>query len=245
MNLKKIIYPLLVIALAGCFGQDEQIKAEKKPQPTKQKAKINNSKNNISNLDVTTGAKRNIADRQNLIASNDSSSNEQAIVEILKKESTDKLAVNDEFSSNSNVANDNSSLENTLSNSFKDKKVISSPQAVSEDLLDLNLDWIVYFDFDKSDITQETLDVLLKHVDFLIANPDVSVRLLGHTDERGSREYNLALGEDRAIAVEKIFNFYDISNIQTVSYGEENPMVNASNEAAWEKNRRVEIIYLK
>jgi peptidoglycan-associated lipoprotein len=104
---------------------------------------------------------------------------------------------------------------------------------------------VIYFDYDKSEIKNEYQQVLSAHAQFLASHPDVSVTLEGHTDERGSREYNIALGERRAEAVRRLLLFQGASDnqIQTVSYGEEQPAEPGHNAEAWAKNRRVEIVY--
>lgn len=110
------------------------------------------------------------------------------------------------------------------------------------DLLDQR---VIYFDFDKSDIRAEFADVLRAHARYLAGNPGVFVRLEGHADERGSREYNIGLGERRAQAVRRVLLLQGstANQISTVSYGEERPAVLGSNEEAWARNRRVEIVY--
>lgn len=102
-----------------------------------------------------------------------------------------------------------------------------------------------YFDFDTSEIKQEARDVLVAHARFLANNPRQNVRLEGHTDERGTKEYNLALGERRATAVQRflVVNGASRGQIQTVSYGEEKPAVRGSRESAWAQNRRVELVF--
>src|SRR6516162_4494738 len=104
----------------------------------------------------------------------------------------------------------------------------------------------VYFDFDSSEIKGEGTDVVAAHAKYLAANPSTRVRLEGHTDERGSREYNIGLGERRAQAVRRALLLQGAADAQisTVSYGEERPAVPGHDEAAWAKNRRVEIVYL-
>ena len=104
---------------------------------------------------------------------------------------------------------------------------------------------LVYFDFDKSEIKPDQLAVIEAHARFMLANPDKGVLLEGHADERGSNEYNLALGQRRASAVMDIMlaNGVDSYNLESVSFGEERPRVNESNESAWAQNRRVEIRY--
>lgn len=104
---------------------------------------------------------------------------------------------------------------------------------------------VIYFDFDKSEIRPEYLDIVTQHGRFLAANPSGRVRLEGHTDERGSREYNIALGERRAQSIAQMLQLQGVSSAQTraVSYGEELPVDEAHNSEAWAKNRRVIIIY--
>ncbi|MFW5824331.1 MAG: peptidoglycan-associated lipoprotein Pal [Marinobacter sp.] len=102
-----------------------------------------------------------------------------------------------------------------------------------------------YFDFDTAEIKSEARDVLAAHARYLANNPDVNVRLEGHTDERGTKEYNMALGERRANAVQRflVVNGAGRDQIETVSYGEEKPAASGSDESAWAQNRRVELIF--
>ncbi len=104
---------------------------------------------------------------------------------------------------------------------------------------------IIYFDFDKSKIKAEFLPLLEQHATYLTEFPDTKVRLEGHSDERGSREYNIALGERRAKAVKRFLQLKGVAEdqISIVSFGEELPARLGHNEAAWALNRRVEIIY--
>jgi len=105
---------------------------------------------------------------------------------------------------------------------------------------------VIYFDFDSSDIRSEYVDVIAAHGRFLAGNATVRVRLEGHTDERGSREYNIGLAERRAQTVRRALTLQGVqeSQIATVSYGEERPAAAGSDENAWSKNRRVEIVYI-
>lgn len=102
-----------------------------------------------------------------------------------------------------------------------------------------------YFDFDTSEIKTEARDVLVAHARFLQANPGQNVRIEGHADERGTKEYNLALGERRANAIERflIVNGASRGQTETISYGEEKPAVMSSGESAWAQNRRVELVF--
>ena len=103
----------------------------------------------------------------------------------------------------------------------------------------------IYFDFDSAKISDESLAVLEVHGNFIAGNGDVTVRLEGHTDERGSREYNIALGDRRAQSVRRVLLFQgaSVDQIDTVSYGEEQPASLGHEEAAWSMNRRVELVY--
>ncbi len=104
---------------------------------------------------------------------------------------------------------------------------------------------IIYFDYDSSDIQSQFRDTVEAHAAFLAANPDTVVSLEGHADERGSREYNLALGERRAQTVKRqmVLLGASSSQIRATSYGEERPVSEEHDEFAWSQNRRVEIIY--
>ena len=104
---------------------------------------------------------------------------------------------------------------------------------------------VVYFDFDQSDIKSEFAQVLSCHAKYLRDRPSARITLEGHADERGSREYNLGLGERRGNAVNGalVANGGAASQLTVVSYGEERPVANGSDEASWAQNRRVEIVY--
>ncbi|MEJ2603734.1 MAG: peptidoglycan-associated lipoprotein Pal [Gammaproteobacteria bacterium] len=106
-------------------------------------------------------------------------------------------------------------------------------------------DLIVYFEFDRSEVQPRFTDLLAAHARNLANNPRLRVRLEGHADERGSREYNIGLGERRAQAVRRILLIQGASagQINTVSYGEERPAERGSSESAYAQNRRVEIVY--
>jgi peptidoglycan-associated lipoprotein len=105
---------------------------------------------------------------------------------------------------------------------------------------------IIYFDFDSSEIKGEGNDVVAAHAKYLASHASTRVRLEGNTDARGSREYNIGLGERRAQAVRRALLLQGAteSQLATVSYGAERPAVAGNDEAAWSKNRRVEIVYL-
>jgi len=104
---------------------------------------------------------------------------------------------------------------------------------------------IVYFEYDSSSVRAEDQITLEAHAVYLAEHPDARVRLEGHTDERGSREYNLALGERRALAIRQILMIQgaSINQFQVTSFGEERPQSEGEGEANWQNNRRVELIY--
>jgi peptidoglycan-associated lipoprotein len=111
--------------------------------------------------------------------------------------------------------------------------------------LELLEDLVIYFEFDSSEIRADFNDMLAAHGRYLAATPSASVRLEGHADERGSREYNIGLGERRAQAVRQILLLQGAtgSQLATVSYGEERPAVFGSDDEAYSLNRRVELNY--
>ncbi len=103
----------------------------------------------------------------------------------------------------------------------------------------------IHFDFDSSTIREEYVPVLEAHGTFLAEHPQEQLTIEGHTDERGSRAYNLALGERRAESVEQMLlaNGAQPEQLEIVSYGEEKPVIDESNEQAWAENRRAELVY--
>ncbi|MEM9533317.1 MAG: peptidoglycan-associated lipoprotein Pal, partial [Pseudomonadota bacterium] len=106
---------------------------------------------------------------------------------------------------------------------------------------------VVYFDFDQARIKPEYQDIIGAHATYLAAFPGARVTLEGHADERGTREYNLGLGERRGNAVSDLVDARgaSASQLSVVSYGEERPASNCSDESCWGRNRRVEIVYTR
>jgi len=115
-----------------------------------------------------------------------------------------------------------------------------------EDLSGGELTNIIYFDFDSSELRPEDTDIVSRHAVQLSSNPQARVRLEGHADERGSREYNIGLGERRSQTVRRMLLIQgaSASQISTVSFGEERPAAFGSTEDAYSQNRRVEIQYV-
>ena len=104
--------------------------------------------------------------------------------------------------------------------------------------------FVLYFAYDDTEIDEAATRVIIEHANLMQNNPSVRLRLEGHADERGTREYNLALGENRALSVKEVLGLYNLEDrVVVVSYGEEQPVAIEHNEEAWEKNRRVEFVY--
>jgi len=102
---------------------------------------------------------------------------------------------------------------------------------------------VIYFDYDSTEI--KDIDAVNAHAQYLADNPGAKVRLEGHADERGTREYNVALAEERAMAVKRLMAFQPLQTDQmtVVGFGEERPVAFGHDEKSWQLNRRVEIIY--
>jgi peptidoglycan-associated lipoprotein len=126
-------------------------------------------------------------------------------------------------------------------------KAVAEAQALAVRQAELLAKTRVYFAFDSSAIDDESRAIIEAHASYLAANPGITLTLEGHADERGTREYNLALGERRAQAVEKLVRVLGVDGkrITTVSFGEEKPVDPTHNESAWRQNRRAEILYKK
>jgi peptidoglycan-associated lipoprotein len=109
----------------------------------------------------------------------------------------------------------------------------------------VSADRIVYFEFDRADIRPESQAIIESNARYLAGNPRIITQLEGHTDDRGSREYNIALGERRANAVRQVMSAMSVppQQIRVVSYGEERPAAGGQDEQSHALNRRVEIVY--
>lgn len=103
----------------------------------------------------------------------------------------------------------------------------------------------VYFDFDSDAVKAEYRSLIEAHAKYLSANGSAKVFLQGNTDDRGTREYNLSLGQRRAVAVKKVLNLLGVQDaqIETVSFGKEKANAACSNDSCWQQDRRVEIQY--
>lgn len=104
---------------------------------------------------------------------------------------------------------------------------------------------ILYFDYDSYVLKPEVQSLIQAHAGFLKSNDRYRISIEGHTDERGGREYNLALGQKRAEAIRQAMSLLGIAGnrIEAISFGEEKPALPGHEEAAWSRNRRAEIVY--
>lgn len=126
----------------------------------------------------------------------------------------------------------------------------SSSEAASDAMSDVDIGepYVkIYFDYDQDTLREDALSDLLKVSRLMKDNPKYTLLVEGHADERGTREYNLALSERRAKAVEDFLSASGVSsfNVEVVGYGEEKPVDNGSNESAWSQNRRAELFFIK
>jgi len=121
----------------------------------------------------------------------------------------------------------------------------SSAKASSDSASNLLSQRVVYFDFDKSAIRADAYESLQAHAKYLADHSGAKIRVEGHADERGTREYNMALGERRAKAVLSFLtaNGASAAQLDVVSYGEEKPAATGHDEASWTQNRRAELVY--
>ena len=134
--------------------------------------------------------------------------------------------------------------ENVYSDDVKTVKASSSmPENINLDSMAIFANATVYFEFDKASLTSKSIQTLKSAVDALNENSSIKVTLSGHADERGTREYNLALGQRRAESVSDylVLNGINKSRITVKSFGEEKPLAFGQDEASYAKNRRVEI----
>lgn len=158
----------------------------------------------------------------------------------------------DKFKEIMNTSNDATEVEDLSSDNLVYDNETGSYEEVelTENDISINsfkesgVDFVLYFAYDDYEIDVKTTQIIIKHANFMRNNSNISLRLEGHADARGTREYNLALGENRALSVKEIIDIYSLENeIEVISFGEEMPVANENNEQSWQKNRRVEFVY--
>lgn len=214
--MKKFIWSLLIVSLLAACASG--VKLNDVPVEDKSGAQVNNSQNK----DADKASK----------SANSSSSSAGA-------------------SSSSNAAN-NGNVGTATASNLPDAKQPTAPAPVNAPTAadagmagPANAAKVIYFDYDSYIVKPEFQAVIEAHAQFLKSSQRAKVSLEGHTDERGSREYNLALGQKRADSVRQSLTLLGVSaaQIESVSFGEEKPAVAGSDEAAYAKNRRAEFFY--
>lgn len=148
-----------------------------------------------------------------------------------------------------NQASDNAGAKSTTTPSSTTSSASSSgprgTRTITRDAAGRPNERSVYYDFDKSSLSAADRKLVEAHVQYLRQHPEVKVRVEGNADERGSKEYNLALGQRRAEAVTKAMTLLGVTDqrLEAVSYGEEKPKAAGHDEKAWAENRRSDILY--
>lgn len=122
-----------------------------------------------------------------------------------------------------------------------EEEAVKPIQPAEEEPLGLNS---IHFDYDKYNLTGKSISTLSENAEILMEHPDLEITIEGHCDERGTDEYNLALGEKRALAARDFLVNFGIARprVSVISYGEEKPVDPAHDEEAWSKNRRAEFV---
>ena len=143
-----------------------------------------------------------------------------------------KAAVEDRTATQAGADAKSAGQQSVTANPLKDPSNILSKRSV-------------YYDLDKSDVKAEYKPMVEAHSKYLTSHKDAKVTVQGNTDERGSREYNIALGNRRADSVKNMMNVYGVPNsqIETVSFGEEKARATCNDESCWKENRRSDIVY--
>ena len=152
--------------------------------------------------------------------------------------------VSDTSSSTTDTSTTESTVEEATTTAAPDPRDFTDARNFdnSESLLSKR---VIYFDFDKSEVKSEYRSIVAAHAAYISSNRSARVTLEGHADERGTREYNLGLGERRGNAISGLLSAAGAmgGQLNTVSYGEERPVCRVSDENCWWQNRRVEIVY--
>ena len=122
---------------------------------------------------------------------------------------------------------------------------VSYDKAAINDANSVLAERVIYFDFDSDQISQDYMDLIAHHGKYLVNNPGMKLRIEGHADERGTREYNIALGNRRAESVRRLISFQGVNagQLTVISYGEEKPVSLTHDEESWRLNRRTELVY--
>ena len=159
-------------------------------------------------------------------------------------------AAGDAGSTNNTGGNDTSVVDNNNNNgSNVEVDTISAAEQIAEEQRQIKValrqKHTVYFEYDKNNVKYEFNEMLSAHAEYLVKNPSTRITIEGHCDERGTPEYNIALGERRAKSVAKYLTTMGVGSnqISVVSYGEEKPTDKSRTEAGFAKNRRAILVY--
>ena len=189
---------------------------------------------NLLNRDQVINA---LVDTEDLIESATQelkSLSDDALIEIAQAKGIEDKIILDE---DGNLQNRDELIEALVESAAETKSAVAELEKVGGS-------FTLYFAYDDTEIDEAATRVIIEHANFMQNNPSVRLRLEGHADERGTREYNLALGENRSLSVKEVLGLYNLEDrVVVVSYGEEQPVAMEHNEEAWEKNRRVEFVY--
>ena len=158
------------------------------------------------------------------------------------------VAVDDKSPTSSSSSSSTTNNNNADTSGIKEVTIDSNANSGNSALNDPNSILSkrnVYFDFDSDAVKAEYRSLIEAHAKYLVANSNAKMVLQGNADERGTREYNLSLGQRRSVAVKKSFNLLGVQDrqIETVSFGEEKATPNCADEACYQANRRVDIVY--
>lgn len=147
--------------------------------------------------------------------------------------------------SNSGVNTGVASGNNVSGSETQEPELLKNEMGIVIDEFGVPTHTVFYFDYDRASIHPEDINTLASHGQYIASSPSATVRLEGHTDERGTREYNIALGENRAKSVERILQLQGVrpSQISVISFGEEQAQDFGHDDNSWALNRRVEIVY--
>jgi peptidoglycan-associated lipoprotein len=158
---------------------------------------------------------------------------------------TDSAAIEANKAAMEQAAMERAAAESNIETDGIEAIELTEEELMAKQYSDAILEKIIQFDFDTAMIKPEFTSILDAHAKFLVNNPEEKVAIEGHTDEKGTPEYNIALGERRALAVSVYLENMGVSpsQINVVSYGEEKPLNFGHAEASWSDNRRAELVY--
>jgi peptidoglycan-associated lipoprotein len=189
-------------------------------------------------------AKKNVVVIEERLVSSDSNTREN--IAKAEKGYFKSLGTQSEYKESNNVSIQYSTNDSKREGNNKEKEglLVDAANGAVLDLKDIGVKFVLYFPFNEFEISAKNNREIIKHANFMRENPRLKLHLEGHADERGTREYNLALGENRALSVKEVLGLYGLlPRVKVVSFGEERAIDFEHNEEAWRQNRRVEFVY--